>query len=231
MDFLKNRVLFFFLLISFLFAADCLSAQTSSIDSTSKKIEEFMYRLRNKYQHKGFKIRFDAGIQVPVSQNIRSIPVKIFPGFGFNLGIGYGLDEHWSGFVGFTSLSHINENFVVIKSEEIGFDGFHGEIKYKFQPYTTYQFFLESGGGIYELVDQKSEGYTGWGINLIAGFDHFLTNEILISYSIQYRLTRFGSQITGNQKKPLSSPLQADMIGLNAAIIYTFPDTKEFWDF
>lgn len=189
-----------------------------------------MFRLRNHYQHTGFKLRFDTGLQIPVSQEIRSNPVKLYPGFGFNLGVGYGFNENLSAFILFTSLSHVNDNFKVIKSQDVGFDGFHGEVRYKFQPYTKDQFFIEAGGGIYELVDQKSEGFTGWSANFSAGFDRFLTNEIVISFYIEYKLTRFGSQITGNQKVELPTSVQADMLGLKTTLIYTFPSSKDIFD-
>ncbi len=230
MGFIKRAFLYFLVPSSFLLVPLFGFSQTVNSDSTRKVIDEFMFRLRNHYQHTGFKLRFDTGLQIPVSQEIRSNPVKLYPGFGFNLGVGYGFNENLSAFVLFTSLSHVNDNFKVIKSQDVGFDGFHGEVRYKFQPYTKDQFFVEAGGGIFELVDQKSEGFTGWSVNFSTGFDRFLTNEIVISFYIEYKLTRFGSQITGNNKIELPASIRADMLGLKTTLIYTFPSSKDIFD-
>lgn len=230
MGLIKRVLLNFLIPCSLFLTASVGFGQVANSDSTRKVIDEFMFRLRNHYQHTGFKLRFDTGIQIPVSQEIRSNPVKLYPGFGFNLGVGYGFNEKLSAFILFTSLSHVNDNFKVIKSQDVGFDGFHGEIRYKFQAYTKDQFFIETGGGIFELVDQKSEGFTGWSANFSTGFDRFLTNEIVISFYIEYKLTRFGSQITGNNKVVLQTPVQSDMLGLKTTLIYTFPSAKDIFD-
>ena len=226
----KNLTRFLLLILFFISIQDSKVFAQSDADSTLRRIEEFMYRLRKNYQHEGWRLRFDTGLQVPVSRSIRVEPVKLYPGFGFSLGIGYGLTDHWSAYVGFSSLSHINDNFKTIDNKRVGFDGFHGTVKYKFQPYAHHQIFIESGAGIYEVVDQKSEGFTGWGTNLTIGFDQFLTNEVIISFGIDYRLTRFNAQVVGNEKYALVNSLEADMLSLKMTLTYNFPKDQSIFE-
>lgn len=200
-------------------------------DSTLKKIEEIMLKLRQNYQHEGLRLRFDTGLQIPISHTIRVSPLKITPGFGFSLGIGYGFTQNWSAYIGFSSLSHGNDEYRTVNSKRMGFDGFHSEVKYKFEPYARHQFFFETGGGIYELVDQKAEGFTGWGISLTTGFDQFLTNEVIMSLGLEYRLTRFNAQVIGNSKYPLIPAMASDMLAIKISFIYTFPKNQSIFEF
>lgn len=175
-----------FLLVVFLFTSGQVNAQTST-DSLRIKVDELMNRLKPENQHTGLKIRFDTALEVPISQDIRVKKTKIWPGFGFNLSLGYGLNDFLSGYIGFISLSHVNDEFRIIKSKQVGFDGFHTEFRIKFNPNSKDQFFIESGLGFYELVDQKSDGFTGRGYSFAVGVDRYLTRELSLSINLQYR--------------------------------------------
>lgn len=209
-----------FVLVAGLFFSVPVKAQTGS-DSLRIKVEELMNRLKPNNQHTGLKIRFDTALEVPISQEIRVEKTKILPGFGFNLSMGYGLNEYLSGYVGFISLSHSNDENRIIKSKQVGFDGFHTEFRVKFNPYSKDQFFIESGLGFYELVDQKSDGFTGRGYSFAVGVDRFLTRELSLSINLQYRLTRFANQIQNGEKTTLNPQVNADMLLLSASFIYT----------
>lgn len=211
---------FVVIVVSGFFFSVPLNAQTAS-DSLRIKVEELMNRLKPENQHTGLKIRFDTALEVPISQDIRIEKTKILPGFGFNLSLGYGLNEFLSGYVGFISLSHVNDENRNIKSKQVGFDGFHTEFRVKFNPNSKDQFFIESGLGFYELVDQKSDGFTGRGYSFAVGVDRFLTRELSLSINLQYRFTRFTNQIQNGEKITLNPLVNADMLLLSASFIYT----------
>lgn len=216
----------FLVLAVVIFLSDNVNAQTAS-DSLRINVEKLMNRLKPDNQQTGFKIRFDTALEVPVSQGIRIEKTKLLPGFGFNLGLGYGFTDYLSGYAGFISLSHSNDENRVIKSKQVGFDGFHTEVRVKFTPYEKNQFFIESGLGFYELVDQKSDGFTGRGYSFALGVDRFLTRELSLSINLQYRLTRFENQIQGGTKTTLVPKLNADMLLLSASFIYTLSDGNQ----
>lgn len=197
------------------------SLAQSAGDSLRINVERLMGRLKPDYQHTGYKIRFDTALEVPLSSDIRINKTKILPGFGFNLGLGFGFTDYLSFYTGFISLSHTNDDKRNIGSRQVGFDGFHADVRVKVNPYSKHQFYLEPGIGFYELVDQKSDGFTGRGYSLTAGFDRYLTRELSLSVSLMYRLTRFDLQFRGEDKTTLTEKVKADMLLLSATFIYT----------
>lgn len=216
-------------LLGFLLSSGQLLAQT--VDTTLPKFdyERLFDILKPKYQHQGLKIRFDVVGQIPIYEDIRITYMKIIPGFGFNLGIGYGFTDYFSVYAGFISLSHNNYFLKAIKSEQVGFDGFHAELKYKFNPWAKNQLYVASGIGFFEIVDQKAEGFTGSGYFMETGFDRNITNEFTIGVGLQYRRTLMPVQILNSQKINLPLALKADMFVIQMSMIYTFSEEKGFF--
>ncbi|NUQ81445.1 MAG: outer membrane beta-barrel protein [Bacteroidetes bacterium] len=203
-----------------------LRAQQSGADSLRQTYALLFERLKPDLQHTGLKLRFDAALQFPISRDIRIPEAKIMPGFGFNLGVGYGFTDYLSAYAGFISLSHSNEPVATINSEQAGFDGFHGAFRIKFNPYGRNQYYTELGVGIFELVDQQSDGFSGSGFSLTTGTERFLTREFTMGFSVQYRFSRFDQRIRQGTAEQINRSVHADMVMFSFTFIYTMPDEK-----